>query len=507
MRARPRRSSATPAASRRRASSRACGSRCSSLWSWDEVPALPPEQILLPPRAPLSIYSFGCWARQTIVALSVVLGAAAGDDGRRSAIDELLTGAAPPRRRPTPGAARSTLLDRGAAPLRAPAGRAAAPPRAARGRALDRRAPGARRLVGRHPAAVGLVDRSRCTRSATALDHPVLERALAGLDSFTIEDERGPPDRGVPVAGLGHGARADRAARRGPRARARPASTRGARWLAGREVRDPRRLGRAPAGPRRRAASRSSSRTTTTPTSTTRPSSCSRCAARRQRRRRRRASAALAWTLGMQSGDGGWGAFDVDNTSSSAAKLAVLRLRRGHRPAERRRDRAHGRDCSRTRAARGRAATRARARLPAARAGARRLVVRPLGRELRLRHRRRPCRRSPPAACATTRACAPRVDVARARAERRRRLRRGPPLVPRRRLARPRRVDRVADRVGAARPPRRRRADGAAVERAVALARRDAAAATAAGTSRTTRAPASPATSTSTTTSTGTSSR
>ena len=43
-----------------------------ALWSWDAVPTLPPEQILLPPRAPLSVYQFGCWARQTIVALSVV---------------------------------------------------------------------------------------------------------------------------------------------------------------------------------------------------------------------------------------------------------------------------------------------------------------------------------------------------------------------------------------------------------------------------------------------------
>ena len=51
--------------------------------------------------------------------------------------------------------------------LRAPAGRPAAPPRPAHGRALDRRAAGARRLLGRDPAAVGLVDRSRCTRSAT----------------------------------------------------------------------------------------------------------------------------------------------------------------------------------------------------------------------------------------------------------------------------------------------------------------------------------------------------
>ena len=43
-----------------------------SLWSWTEVPAIPPELMLLPPRAPLNIYDFGCWARQTIVALTVV---------------------------------------------------------------------------------------------------------------------------------------------------------------------------------------------------------------------------------------------------------------------------------------------------------------------------------------------------------------------------------------------------------------------------------------------------
>ncbi len=42
------------------------------LWSWDRVPALPPEMMLLPPRFPLNIYDFACWARQTLVALSVV---------------------------------------------------------------------------------------------------------------------------------------------------------------------------------------------------------------------------------------------------------------------------------------------------------------------------------------------------------------------------------------------------------------------------------------------------
>jgi squalene-hopene/tetraprenyl-beta-curcumene cyclase len=42
------------------------------LWSWDRVPALPPEVVLLPRWVPLNVYDFACWARQTIVALSLV---------------------------------------------------------------------------------------------------------------------------------------------------------------------------------------------------------------------------------------------------------------------------------------------------------------------------------------------------------------------------------------------------------------------------------------------------
>jgi squalene-hopene/tetraprenyl-beta-curcumene cyclase len=42
------------------------------LWSWEELPTMPPEMILLPNWFPLNIYDFGCWARQTIVPLTVV---------------------------------------------------------------------------------------------------------------------------------------------------------------------------------------------------------------------------------------------------------------------------------------------------------------------------------------------------------------------------------------------------------------------------------------------------
>ncbi|TMK90352.1 MAG: squalene--hopene cyclase, partial [Actinobacteria bacterium] len=42
-------------------------------WPWQWIPTVPPELILLPPWAPLSVYDFSCWARQTIVPLSVVM--------------------------------------------------------------------------------------------------------------------------------------------------------------------------------------------------------------------------------------------------------------------------------------------------------------------------------------------------------------------------------------------------------------------------------------------------
>ncbi|PKT73082.1 squalene--hopene cyclase [Streptomyces populi] len=41
-------------------------------WKWDDLPELPPELIYLPKWMPLNIYDFGCWARQTIVPLTIV---------------------------------------------------------------------------------------------------------------------------------------------------------------------------------------------------------------------------------------------------------------------------------------------------------------------------------------------------------------------------------------------------------------------------------------------------
>jgi squalene-hopene/tetraprenyl-beta-curcumene cyclase len=41
-------------------------------WSWDALPAMPPELVLLPKWVPLNIYDWACWARQTVVPITVV---------------------------------------------------------------------------------------------------------------------------------------------------------------------------------------------------------------------------------------------------------------------------------------------------------------------------------------------------------------------------------------------------------------------------------------------------
>ncbi|WP_374727338.1 squalene--hopene cyclase [Haloactinomyces albus] len=41
-------------------------------WSWQDLPAMPPELILLPSWVPLNVADWGCWARQTVVPLTVL---------------------------------------------------------------------------------------------------------------------------------------------------------------------------------------------------------------------------------------------------------------------------------------------------------------------------------------------------------------------------------------------------------------------------------------------------
>ena len=81
-------------------------------WPWERLPVMPPELMLLPPSIPLNIYDFACWARQTVVALTVI---SAHRPVRDLSIDiaELDVGPAPDQRRSlTSWAGRFDLLDR-----------------------------------------------------------------------------------------------------------------------------------------------------------------------------------------------------------------------------------------------------------------------------------------------------------------------------------------------------------------------------------------------------------
>ncbi|MDQ6782188.1 MAG: squalene--hopene cyclase [Actinomycetota bacterium] len=178
-------------------------------WEWERLPVLPPEIMLLPAWAPLNIYDFGCWARQTIVALSVVM---AHRPARPLpfALHELSAGLPAEAHRSRPG------------PDVAPWWRSGRLP--AMGRAfetLDRllhryeRLPSwvlprsVLRRTSLHLAEQWIVSRQEADGcwggiqpplvysvialhlQGYALDHPVMAAAIAGMNGFVIDDERG----------------------------------------------------------------------------------------------------------------------------------------------------------------------------------------------------------------------------------------------------------------------------------------------------------------------------
>ena len=164
------------------------------LWSWDHVPALPPEMILLPGWVALNVYDFACWARQTIVALSLVKA--------RRPVRELTfdlselheTGAEPwgdgsrPSRRSR--SRRSRWLSTLDTALRVYERR---PLRALRRGAIAR----AERWIVQRQEADGswggiqppwVYSLIALQVGGYPLEHPVMKRGLEGLDRFMVED-------------------------------------------------------------------------------------------------------------------------------------------------------------------------------------------------------------------------------------------------------------------------------------------------------------------------------
>ena len=325
------------------------------LWSWDRVPALPPELILLPAWAPLNVYDFACWARQTIVALSLVkahrpthplsfgleelhVPGAAGDPARARRV----------RRPGSPRARMLTGLDR---LLRAYERRPLRPLRRlaiARAEAwIVRRQEADGSWGGIQPPWVySLIALRLC---GYPLDHPVLERGIEGLERFMVED-RGEDRRSRPPGAPEGDSRRLEACQSPVWDTAlaalalsdaglpseHPALVRAAEWLLGEEVKQPgdwsvARPDLEPGGWAFEFANvnypdvddtaevvLALQRVAETEGAHDSPARALRPKLDGAMRR------ALRWVEGMQCSDGGWGAFDADNTRALVRELPFL---------------------------------------------------------------------------------------------------------------------------------------------------------------------------------------
>jgi squalene-hopene/tetraprenyl-beta-curcumene cyclase len=168
------------------------------LWPWEELPALPPEMIFLPSWFPLNVYDFACWARQTIVALTVV-SAYRPVRPIPFGLDELRTGVHPAdgsadpvwrQLRSVEGSLR--VLDKVLHRYERLARR-----RLVRATVRETALSSAEAWIIRRQEADGgwggiqppwVYSMIALHLRGYSLDHPVMKRALEGLESFTIRD-------------------------------------------------------------------------------------------------------------------------------------------------------------------------------------------------------------------------------------------------------------------------------------------------------------------------------
>ncbi len=287
------------------------------LWPWEGLPVLPPELIFLPGFVPLNIYDFGCWARQTVVALTVV-SAHRPTHQLGFGIDELRTGLpeAPPAPLST-WSGRFQALDRVLkAYERHPVRfiRKAALARAERWIVQRQEADGS--WGGIQPPWVYSLIALRL--QGYALEHPVMRAGTEGLDGFTIEDDAGRRleacqspvwDTALAVTALADGGLpADD-----------PVLRSAARYLLGEEISvkgdwSVRRPDLEPAGWAFEFANDNypdiddTAEVVMALGRTDEPAAAA-------------VDRAIAWIEGMQCRDGGWGAFDVDNTQTLCREL------------------------------------------------------------------------------------------------------------------------------------------------------------------------------------------
>jgi squalene-hopene/tetraprenyl-beta-curcumene cyclase len=299
-------------------------------WSWDELPVLPPELMFVPPWLPLSIYDFSGWSRTTLVPLTIV----SAYRPRRLlpfTLDEL-GGNTDATGLPRPPAFRwagafirldDLLHHYERRPLRRL--RAAAVQAARQWLVRHQEADGS--WLGVHLVSVFVL--LGLSASGYPPDHPVMRKGIARLDRFAEWEESpaGPVRRMVCVSSpvwdtsLAVLALADAGLPSGHQA-----LRRAARWLADNEISV--RGDWAVRRPELAAGGWSFSFDNDNfpdCDDTAVAVMALRCVAAGEDLpvsvRAGACRRGMSWLLGMQSRDGGWASFDVDNTSGLAAKL------------------------------------------------------------------------------------------------------------------------------------------------------------------------------------------
>jgi squalene-hopene/tetraprenyl-beta-curcumene cyclase len=289
-------------------------------WSWDELPAMPPELVLLPPWVPLNLYDWGCWARQTVAAITVV---ATLRPVRPLPfhVSELRSGVTPPPAKTGFTARAFETLDRvlklyHRSPVKP--GRRHAFKRAAEWIIARQEADGG--WGGIQPPMVYSI--LALTLLGYPLDHPVIVAGLRAIDGFTSHDGdlRWMEACQSPVwdTCLAVTALLDAGAKP-----ADPAVVRAVQWMLGEEITVTgdwavRRPGLAPGGWAFEFANDNYpdiDDTAEVVLALNRVGDATVPGIDAAMKR------GIAWTVGMQSKDGGWGAFDADNVSRLIGKL------------------------------------------------------------------------------------------------------------------------------------------------------------------------------------------
>jgi len=295
------------------------------LWRWSDLPELPPEMIFLPRWFPLNVYDWACWARQTVVPLTIVASLRPCRP-LPFGVDELRTGAPPARHAPLwTWAGAFQRLDRvlhfyGRHPVRVL--RRLAQRRAAEWVLARQEADGS--WGGIQPPWVYSLLALHLL--GYPLEHPAVRAGIAGLEGFVVREWT--PDGWVrrleacqsPVwdTGLALSALLDAGVPGND-----PAVLRAADWLLGEEIRVPgdwavRRPKLDPGGWAFEFANDGYPDTADTAEIVL---ALRRVEHPEPERVRGAIDRGVAWTVGMQSRDGGWGAFDADNTRQLTNRL------------------------------------------------------------------------------------------------------------------------------------------------------------------------------------------